>query len=157
VDEEEIKELDKDLDEEMFNDEEEEENEEEEKIQPNKISEEKIDESLKNFKFHHDFALGVHFHPSSQSIFSSCSGDGLAAIWDLNKETPQFILKGHTDTINFSSYNHDGTLLATGSLDGTIRIWEAKTGKLKYVLEGPSDEIRVCFDFSFHYIFLYFK
>lgn len=121
------------LDDEMFN-KEEIKNEEENTI---------IDESDKLFKFHQDFALGVNFNPNDPSIFCSVSGDSLAALWDINKKVPHLILKGHTDTINFCNYNYDGSLLATGSLDGSIRIWEANTGKLKHILEGPSDEIRV--------------
>jgi len=89
--------------------------------------------------------LNVNFHPINPSIFCSCSGDDTAAIWDLERPEPLFVLKEHKDTISFANFNYEGNLLATGSMDGSIRIWDVKTGKLRNLLEGPSDEIRVLY------------
>jgi WD40 repeat protein len=50
---------------------------------------------------------------------------------------------GHSDYINTVCFNPDNTLLVTTSKDGTARIWDSKTGKLKYTLderEGPLPE-----------------
>jgi WD40 repeat protein len=45
-------------------------------------------------------------------------------------QTSLVTLKGHTDQIKSISINHDGSLLASGSLDNSIIIWETKTGRL---------------------------
>lgn len=41
-------------------------------------------------------------------------------------------------------FNHKGDLIATGSMDSTVKIWNFE-GKLLHTLEGPSDEI-TCID-----------
>jgi len=46
-------------------------------------------------------------------------------------------LWGHTDTVSNMSFNHDGSLLATGGLDGRAMIWSATDGSLQRTLEGP--------------------
>lgn len=43
------------------------------------------------------------------------------------------ILKGHNWSVNYVSYNSDGTRIISGSGDHTLRIWDANTGReLKY-------------------------
>lgn len=52
-------------------------------------------------------------------------------------------LVGHTDTVEHVKFSHDGKYLATGSLDGTVRIWSEERS-LVHVLEASS-EITVLF------------
>jgi RNA polymerase sigma factor (sigma-70 family) len=49
-------------------------------------------------------------------------------------------LSGHTDRVMSVAYSPDGTSIATASLDGTARIWDAKTGKEVRRLEFPRTE-----------------
>jgi WD40 repeat protein len=49
---------------------------------------------------------------------------------------------GHTDTVQQAKFNHTGNLIATGSMDATVKIWDVNDGKLITSLEGPSEEIR---------------
>ena len=46
------------------------------------------------------------------------------------------VLKGHTDAVLCVAYAPDGKTLATGAMDGTVRLWDAATGKEKAVLRG---------------------
>ena len=46
-------------------------------------------------------------------------------------------LKAHTDTVSSVAFNHDGSLLATGGLEGRACIWSVSTGELLRTLEGP--------------------
>lgn len=39
------------------------------------------------------------------------------------------MLRGHTDSVNDVAFSSDGTLIATGSSDGTARLWDSATGK----------------------------
>jgi len=48
-------------------------------------------------------------------------------------------LKGHTDSVNSAIFSPDDKKIVTGSMDGTARIWDAKSGKELYILEGHTD------------------
>ncbi len=50
-------------------------------------------------------------------------------------------LSGHTDTVVSLAFNAAGTLLATGSLDATVRVWSAADGACLQTLEGPADDV----------------
>ncbi|CAN0483957.1 unnamed protein product, partial [Scytosiphon promiscuus] len=45
----------------------------------------------------------------------------------------------HTDTVSTVGFSADGSLVATGCYGGLLKVWEASTGTLKHVLEGPED------------------
>jgi WD40 repeat protein len=45
-------------------------------------------------------------------------------------------LEGHTDEVLCVAYAPDGQTLATGGLDGTVRLWDVSTGKEKALLKG---------------------
>ncbi|EXA29668.1 hypothetical protein FOVG_18859 [Fusarium oxysporum f. sp. pisi HDV247] len=45
-------------------------------------------------------------------------------------------LKGHSGWIFSVAFSPDGKLIASGSLDDTIKIWNAATGEVKHTLEG---------------------
>lgn len=45
----------------------------------------------------------------------------------------------HTDTVSTVGFSADGSLAATGCYGGLLKVWEAATGTMKHVLEGPED------------------
>jgi len=59
-------------------------------------------------------------------------------------DTPR-ILKGHSSTVKSVVYSPNGDTLASAcrSGDKTIKLWNAKTGKLIHTLSGHSDDINV--------------
>lgn len=57
---------------------------------------------------------------------------GVRAVWQSRA------LEGHTDRVHSVSPSADGRLVLSGSWDGTVRLWEASTGRCLRVFEGPN-------------------
>ena len=51
-------------------------------------------------------------------------------------------LEGHTRLVDSIAFSPDGTIFASGSDDGTIRLWDVATGKHITTLEGHAGEVR---------------
>lgn len=68
------------------------------------------------------------FAPNDSGRMCSGAGDSTARIWDCNTHTPFKTLSGHTNWVLCVSYSPCGTMIATGSMDNTIRLWDAATG-----------------------------
>ena len=52
------------------------------------------------------------------------------------------IFEGHSDSVRSIAFSSDGSRIASGSDDRTIRIWDTKSGKDIRKLEGHSDSVR---------------
>src|SRR5207248_1566890 len=61
-------------------------------------------------------------------------------------EAPARKLKGHQGSVMAVAFSPDGTILASSSRDTTIKLWDARTGKLERTL---TDHTRVVFDVTF--------
>jgi WD40 repeat protein len=55
---------------------------------------------------------------------------------------PYFGWEGHYGAVYCAAFNNDGTLLASGGDDGTIRIWNTSTGTLIITLLGHPSNVR---------------
>jgi WD40 repeat protein len=55
------------------------------------------------------------------------------------------VLTGDTKAIESLAFGPDGNLIATASLDDTVRIWNARTGQLLRILDHPDGVYDVAF------------
>ena len=51
------------------------------------------------------------------------------------------ILKAHTSYVRSVAFNHDGTMIVSGSGDNTIRVWDVSTGVCLSTLKGHTGDI----------------
>lgn len=78
--------------------------------------------------------LATAFSPATSSKLATGSGDNTARIFDCETGTPQHTLKGHTGWVLAVAWSPDEGILATGSMDNSVRLWDPVKGKQ---LGGP--------------------
>ena len=57
-------------------------------------------------------------------------------LYDTTTHREVALLTGHTDTVFNVAFSPDGKTLASGSRDGTVRVWDTVTGEHKRTLTG---------------------
>ena len=65
-------------------------------------------------------------------------------IFDAGTGAETALLTGHEEATSVA-FSPDGTTLASGSLDGTIRLWDAATGQTKATLTGDGEVLSLSF------------
>jgi WD40 repeat protein len=90
--------------------------------------------------------------PQDPNTFVSGDGNDKCFVWQVkpkNENQHECVkigeLVGHTETVEFIRFNHDGKLCLTGGMNNTLRVWRTNTTgdfTLKTELEnGPSGDI----------------
>ena len=72
-------------------------------------------------------AMSVAFAPDNAHALTGDS-QGLAQIWELATGEETHSLKGHEDWISTAAYSRNSRFIATGSYDGTTRVWSTTEG-----------------------------
>jgi WD40 repeat protein len=73
------------------------------------------------------------FTPDGRSIVTIKRKN--ATVWDAVTGKLKFTLAGHERDITSMTFSRDGSKLATGSEDGTVKIWDATTGQTSTTLK----------------------
>jgi len=101
---------------------------------------------------HQQKILDLNFSPDGTRLVTA-SGDRTARIWNPpswsarpTTGTPaawssEVTLVGHKDSVGSAEFNLDGSLVLTGSYDGTARVWDAQTGECLVVHRGHAGRI----------------
>ncbi len=80
------------------------------------------------------------FSPDSKYIVVG-SDDQNAYKVNIETNSSEIQLTGHSDAVFAVAYSPDGKYIATGSRDGTARIWDANTGQTIAILRGHDNTI----------------
>jgi WD40 repeat protein len=82
----------------------------------------------------------VSFHRDGRRV--ALAGFGRVEIWDVVTGKMQLDLAGHTKWVFCAAFSPDGTRLATGGFDQTVKLWDATTGAEVRTLYGPKSFVR---------------
>ena len=80
----------------------------------------------------HARILDLGFGPTSDRVVAAAD-DGSVRLWDAGRTQAWTVPSPAYD----AQFNRDGRLIATGSQDGTARVWNPRTGELRASLDGP--------------------
>ena len=58
-------------------------------------------------------------------------------IWDVHTGAAQLRLEGHRGWVRSVAFSPDGSQLASGSVDGTLRIWDVNRLSFWHICAGP--------------------
>jgi WD40 repeat protein len=72
-------------------------------------------------------------HELAEEMLKSCPRELRAWEWDYLKRLCHWeviVLRGHANQVFSVQYSRDGDIVATASRDGTVKVWEAATGRV---------------------------
>ncbi|EFN58343.1 hypothetical protein CHLNCDRAFT_142394 [Chlorella variabilis] len=105
------------------------------------------DDSIHTFTGHTSGVYSVAWSPRQADLVATGGADDRAYIWRVGQEAFEqtggavLELGGHTDTVASMAFSADGASLATGGLDGRVKVWEVASGRCTQTLEGPGDAV----------------
>lgn len=77
--------------------------------------------------------------PQGRHLLVSLERESFAHLYDCQTRK-ESLLQGHKDFVSGLAFSPDDELAATGSIDGTIRLWRTANGELKAALPGHIEE-----------------
>lgn len=103
-----------------------------------------LDDSKVSYEGHEDAVYAVALHPIDSLVAVSGGGDDMGHIWRTDTGEELLKLDGHKDSVTSVAFSWDGEMVATGGMDGRVRVWRRKgEGYLSWEfvigLEGPEE------------------
>ena len=85
------------------------------------------------------FTWTLSYHNGTIAIGSK---PGDIIILDSTAGIQRAVLSGHTDEVMCVEFSSDGTLLVSGGLDNTVKLWDIQTGGVVKTFSGHTDRVR---------------
>jgi WD40 repeat protein/tRNA A-37 threonylcarbamoyl transferase component Bud32 len=86
---------------------------------------------VQNLTGHTGRCTAVAYGPAGTDLLVSGGEDCKVLLWSLRQEKPRqpVVLAGHDDAVTCVAVTPDGKWVLSGSLDGTVRLWDSGGGK----------------------------
>src|SRR5262249_31683930 len=93
-----------------------------------------VDDPIRTLAGHEQGGGVVTFAPDGKTVATAGARDGTVSLWATDGGELQYtIASGGVYAVAFSP---DGSMLATSCADQTVRVWDVKTGALRYTFAG---------------------
>jgi WD40 repeat protein len=83
-------------------------------------------------------AARVAFDPSGDLLVTARAAESTADSWDTTTGRRLSTFTGHTAMVTDIAFDHEGTRVATSSSDGSVRVWDPRSGTEVVALHGPT-------------------
>jgi WD40 repeat protein/transcriptional regulator with XRE-family HTH domain len=99
-------------------------------------------EEVRTLTGHEGAALVLAFSADGKQIYAGSDQNGVAIAWDVESGRELFRFSGQGNVVGVDAIagSPDGTRLATGEFDTTVRIWDAASGSPLLTLYGHSSQ-----------------
>ena len=94
-------------------------------------------QSSRTLAAHPTWIQSMEYTPDGSTLLTVGRQDHTVKLWRGASPQPALVLTGHTGNVERATLSPDGDRIATASVDGTARLWDARTGELLRVLHGP--------------------
>ena len=88
--------------------------------------------------------FGAAFSPDDKLVVTANGYEGAVYLWQVGKDRVLFRLKGSTGgvgNVEDVAFSSDGALIATAGSDGSARLWDARSGRLRRTLTGHEGSV----------------
>ena len=88
---------------------------------------------IRTLRGHSDYIGRIAWSPDGRTLATTSSSK--IRLWDVETGKCLFILDGHRNTVNCIAFDPLGHIMASGSYDESIMLWEPASGKLLFTLK----------------------
>jgi len=99
-------------------------------------------------KSDHEYTC-AQVHPDGRILATGTQGaNNSVLVWDISERQQVHAFEGHTDAVTSISFSDNGYYMASGSKDGTARIWDLRKLRCKDTLQLAQDQPVQCVEFD---------